>query len=125
MAIVMRKPYRALRESKWILNGKVPTPCSDLMRWAQWMETADRTVARTQLLGGEVLVSTIFLGLDHSFRDKGRPVLFETMVFTSDNADLDMWRYATWDEAEAGHAKMVTMMEQRISQAEDATKKFR
>lgn len=88
---------------KYILNGKTPVPCHDLLAWASWFETADRTVAQETI--GESKVSTVFLGLDHAFGGAA-PVLFETMVFggpLSDETD----RYSTWDEAESGHKKMV------------------
>ena len=48
----------------------------------------------------------MFLGLDHSFADVGPPILFETMVFGGEH-DQEMERYATWDEAVAGHDIMV------------------
>lgn len=82
-------------------NGN-PQEEPDLMTWARWIETADRCVARTAI--GSVVVSTIFLGLDHSFGG-GPPILFETMVF---NGSDDMQqRYCTVDAARAGHAEVV------------------
>lgn len=51
-------------------------------------------------------VSTVFLGLDHSW-GRDSPLLFETMLFTDDNRDSSMWRYSSWDEALAGHAAVV------------------
>lgn len=54
----------------------------------------------------KIMVSTVFLGLDHSFRDHGPPILFETLVFNGPLRD-EMERYATWDEADAGHKAMV------------------
>jgi hypothetical protein len=66
-----------------------------------------RQVGSTVLPGG-VLVSTVLLCLDHSF-GSGPPLIFETMVFgPGSSADLDCVRYATKEEAEAGHAAMVT-----------------
>lgn len=56
-----------------------------------------------------VRVSTIFLGFDHNFNFLGgpaTPILFETMTFADAEAVVP-WvqlRYATYDEAEAGHA---------------------
>jgi hypothetical protein len=47
------------------------------MRWATWFEAADRHVRDS--FQGDVRVSTVFLGLDHSVY--GPPQLFETMVF--------------------------------------------
>ena len=50
---------------------------------------------------GSVSVSTVFLGMDHSFGG-GSPVLFETMIFGGEH-DQYQERYCTWDEAEKGH----------------------
>ena len=55
----------------------------------------------------EVRVSTIFLGLDHSFNEddpKDLPVLFETMIFGKFNDDYQI-RYTTWEEAVEGHKR--------------------
>jgi hypothetical protein len=89
---------------KYILNGHRPISEPDLMKWARWFETADRHVARTMI--GDVRVSTVFLGLDHSFDPKGPPLLFETMVFGGP-LDGEQDRYSTWQEAEKGHAAIV------------------
>ena len=71
----------------------------DLMTWANWFEDESRTIAKTTV--GEMDISTVFLGLDHSF-GKGEPLLFETMIFGGKH-DQNMWRYSTWEEAVAGH----------------------
>lgn len=62
-----------------------------------------RRVGHTETWNGEV--STVFLGLDHSWSGPP-PLLFETMVFGG-TLDQEQVRYSTWDEAEAGHAAMV------------------
>jgi hypothetical protein len=75
------------------------------MRWARWMEKAERHVRDS--FQGDVRVSTVFLGLDHSFASwEGRPILFETMVFVGHDG-VAQERYSTWEEAEAGHARWV------------------
>lgn len=90
---------------KYILVGHEPVAEPDLMRWAEWMENADRHVKLTEQ--GDVRVSTVFLGLDHNFGDLfGRPILFETMAFVG-RESVAMDRYRTWDEAGAGHARIV------------------
>ena len=89
---------------RYILEGKEAKPCEDLIEWAKWFENADRKVALDII--GNIRISTIFLALDHSFGEDGKPVLFETMVFTGDESG-DMDRYFTWDEAVIGHKKMV------------------
>lgn len=93
---------------KYTLDEHTPVPCDNLMEWGKWMEKAGaRIVARTMV--GSVRVSTVFLGLDHSF-DDGPPILFETMVFGGPmNQYQD--RYRTWDEAEAGHRATVEQVE--------------
>lgn len=89
----------------WILNGRVPEACGNWLRWAMWFEKADRRVARDVLADGAVEISTVFIGLDHQWGD-GPPLIFETMIFGgSENYSMD--RYSTWDEAEAGHARML------------------
>jgi hypothetical protein len=67
-----------------------------------------KRVAETTLPNG-VWVSTVWLGLNHSFSDDGPPIIFETMAFADANvgAELNMARYATEEEALAGHEAMV------------------
>lgn len=76
-----------------------------LERWAEWFETGNRRVALDEKKG--VTVSTVFLGIDHSFGSGPGPVLFETMVFDKDGNDAGQWRYRTRDEALKGHAAVV------------------
>jgi hypothetical protein len=64
------------------------------------LEQQDRRVA--QWNRGPVLVSTVFLGLDHR-RASGPPLLFETMIFLF-GASMDYQvRCSTWMQAEAMH----------------------
>lgn len=64
---------------RYILVGQTPVPCEDLLEWGHWFETAERRVALTFV--GDYEISTVFLGLDHSFLNRGEPLLFETMIF--------------------------------------------
>lgn len=67
-----------------------------------------RRVAETTLPDGR-WVSTVWLGLDHSFGGK-KPLIFESMVFASTkegSESLDCRRYATLAEAKEGHAEVV------------------
>lgn len=85
---------------KYILKGKAPVPCYDLHEWAMWFEKTDRRVAYAR--HKDVVVSTVFLGLDHGFPGTPAPLLFETMVFGG-KYNGKCQRYATWDEARRGH----------------------
>lgn len=87
-----------------IRNGKV-VPEPDLMAWGQWMGTADRVVARTNITE-EIVVSTVFLGLDHAWGG-GKPVLWETMIFGG-KLDTYQTRYTSRAAAEAGHIDAVS-----------------
>jgi hypothetical protein len=87
---------------KYILDGHKVKEV-DLMTWAKWFEQADRCVAKDTING--VYISTVFLGLDHSF-GSGPPLLFETMVFGGP-LDQEQKRYSTWEESEIGHKKMI------------------
>jgi hypothetical protein len=80
------------------------------MEWGRFFQSADRRVASDEV--GSARISTVFLGLDHSFGD-GPPLLFETMVFEGE-LDGECERYSTWEEAEAGHSAMV----ERVKAAE-------
>jgi len=64
-------------------------------------------VARDILPDGKV-VSTVWLGLDHSL-GIGEKRIFETMIFPSedDYTSLDCERYATLEEAREGHKRML------------------
>lgn len=88
---------------QWILNGHEPVVV-DMATWARWFEENDRTVAKTHI--GDIFISTVFIGINHRFIGNGPPLLFETMVFGG-TYDGEIERYATWDEAQAGHKRMV------------------
>jgi len=75
---------------------------------------ANRVVRKTDWPGNAQFeaceISTVFLGIDHGFRE-GPPIVFETMVF---GGPLDEWqrRYATWDQAVAGHEETLDLVRQ-------------
>lgn len=92
-----------MTRGNWILEGTTPRQV-DALEWARWFETAKRHVADDRV--GDYRVSTVFIGIDHRFEGEGPPLLFETMVFKKDGSQADLIdRYATWDEAIAGHAR--------------------
>ena len=86
----------------YILDGH-KTKAVDVETWRKFFEKAERHVADENI--GDVRVSTVFLGLDHSF-GFGPPLLFETMVFGG-SLDQEQDRYATWEAAEVGHKQMM------------------
>jgi hypothetical protein len=97
----------------YILDGRNPIPCADFIARAQWFQTSDRQVAKTDF--GDVRVSTVFLGLDRSF-GQGPPLLFETMIFGgSFGQDRYQERCSTWEEAEAQHAEAVDVVRRSLN----------
>ena len=90
----------------YILDGRTPVPVANVLELAMWFEVGDnRRIASDQI--GDVWVSTVFLGLDHSHGPPGSvPILFETMAFR-DKEELACERYASYEEAEAGHTAML------------------
>jgi hypothetical protein len=98
---------------KYILDGKTPVPCDDLLEWGRWLEDSDRRVAYTKTW--TYRVSTVFLGLNHNFME-GEPLLFESMVFPMGGwEEQEMARYSTWDEAITGHRAMVRRLFQTLA----------
>jgi hypothetical protein len=74
-------------------------------------------VAKSQI--GDILVSTVWLGIDHNFggRFGSRPLIFETMVFSgAESEEIEMRRYATEDDARAGHAEVVDEVKKGLRQ---------
>lgn len=94
---------------KYILKDKTPVKCDNLMEWAKNFESEEsRRVAQTIIK--KIRVSTVFLGIDHSFNG-GTPILFETMIFGGKH-DQYQERYSTWEQAEEGHKKAVKLVNQ-------------
>jgi len=92
----------------YTLKDKTPVPCEDTYTWGKYMEEEDRTVSNTYI--GDVHISTVFLGVNHSFHEQGPPILFETMIFGGKHDDFQQ-RYETWEMAEAGHKAAVELVE--------------
>ncbi len=98
---------------KYILNNNgEPIEETDLLAWAEWFVTADRYIACDKI--GKVRVSTVFLGLDHSFSmENHNPILFETMIFNGEH-DQYQERYINRIAAQAGHDRAVAMVKDSI-----------
>ena len=82
---------------------------------AQWMEDNPK---RKQI-GFDILldendknisVSTVFLGLDHSWNNKGL-VLWETMIFGGEH-DQYQERYSSYEDALEGHQRAIDLINQ-------------
>lgn len=91
----------------YILDGKIPVE-ADMYTWLAWIKTFERKrhVCRTRKR--RVSVSTVFLPYPAitGFTESGNAkyLFFETMVFGGKFDGL-MYRYTTWEQAEAGHVE--------------------
>jgi hypothetical protein len=117
----MNQPYFAILNDA---HEVVPFELERSSQWSDWMELAlkneRRVIERTII--GKALVSTVFLGINHSFGES-KPLWFETMVFKAnagqrfkefDCERFPQTRYTTWDEAKAGHAAMVDRVQEAL-----------
>jgi hypothetical protein len=80
----------------------------DLCEWSEQFEQMSLSKQRhiaEDLIDGKI-VSTVWLGLNHNYFG-GVPLIFETMIFESEDSGSDIFcdRYSTWDEAVEGHKK--------------------
>lgn len=69
---------------------------------------------RATAVNEDVEVSTVWIDLPQAGSTPERPLIFETMVF---GGELDewAWRYATEEEAEAGHEQVLAEVRERIN----------
>jgi hypothetical protein len=96
--------------NKYILdeNGE-PKICNDVYVWGEWYENvSNRSILFNQV--GDVKVSTVFLGLDHSF-GIGDPVLWGSLI-TGGSYDGHEERYRSKKEAITNHDKLVEMVKE-------------
>ncbi len=96
----------------YILNSDgEPELCEDIQKWGAWMavHVEERLIAVSTDGKGEpgaVKISTVFMGLDHSFGETDNPVLFETRI-TNGIHDGYVEQYSTRKAALEGQDKAV------------------
>jgi hypothetical protein len=76
--------------------------------WAAWLDAHQRRLSVGLSEGPGYVVLTQFLGINLAVA--GPPGLFETIVYFVGGRTKGPWRYDTWQDAEAGHAKVVAEM---------------
>jgi hypothetical protein len=105
---------------QYILEGKIPIPCEDLLTWGRWLEEHFQERIVQQDTVGAYWVSTVFIGLDHNFSDSGPPLLFETMVFKRGTRH-DLWqeRSSTWELAREVHLRACTLAQLGFAEDDD------
>lgn len=89
-----------------------PRPEPDLIVWAEWFEQSERRMVKQTVMENsahkQVVVSTVFLGIDYNFELEGLPILWETGIFFEDGRPTEIVeRYTSKDEALEGHVRWV------------------
>ena len=87
-------------------NEGNPVEEPNLTKWGEWFSDNDSKRIVKQDTIGDVLVSTVFLGLDHNF-EGGIPLLYETMIFQKGKSRDYQDRYSTKEEALEGHERAI------------------
>lgn len=90
----------------YMLDAEHNPVAVDRDTYSKYMRDTSNRVALDLI--GDIMVSTVFLGLNHQF-GAGPPLLFETIIFGGPKNGYQR-RYSTWKEAEAGHAEAVGMV---------------
>lgn len=110
----------------YILNGRDVEPCS-LHEHLNWRYTKpDLQVGFNKMVGFKqvtVTVSTVFIGINLAFAFNDRPpAIFETRVFGGE-LNQRTWRYATYEQAEAGHQQILELCQAIILAPPDFIRK--
>lgn len=93
----------------WVLDDARRVVRGSLADWMAMKVDFENRCRVASTFVGDSHVSTVFLGVNHNFLDDDHPITFETMIFAPGRAEV-IGHYATWEEAEAGHAKAVASL---------------
>lgn len=96
--------------SWYILTANNQPVAVSITEAAQWMEDNPERKAVKQDHIDDKFVSTVFLGLDHSWNNK-EVILWETMIFGGEH-DQYQERYSSYEDALEGHQKAINFIKQ-------------
>lgn len=86
------------------LVGREVVPCDDLYEWGRSFENKGSRIVKQEFVG-KVWVSTVFLGLNHSWIPGPPDLWFETMAFGGPMHQIE-FRCETYDQAEEQHQRV-------------------
>lgn len=104
---------------KWNKETDEISPCDLYEFGSQCKDKEARRVAFDKV--GDHEVSTVFLGLNHSYGDDGPPILFETLAFNNAGGSCEeyMERYYTARAAREGHKRICELLESKRKMSEE------
>ncbi|MBD2771153.1 hypothetical protein [Iningainema tapete] len=88
--------------------------------WYKWISKATdsgKRIIACNRLDEDLLVVTMFIGIDVQVHEGGFPLLFETTI-NGGNFDGYQKRFSTYDQAEAEHAKIVKALLRNLRSVE-------
>jgi hypothetical protein len=87
-------------------NKPVESNTNEYVKWSS--RNPKKRIVKQETIGN-TYISTVFLGLDHSFRGK-IPVLWETMMFGGQYDQNYQERYSSYEDAVKGHQKAINFI---------------
>lgn len=84
---------------------------TDIKSYIDWEIKNEPKKALKQEYINDIYVSTVFLGLDHSFQSQ-IPLLWETMIFGGRH-DQYQTRYSSYEDAIKGHEVAVNLVKNK------------
>lgn len=85
-----------------------------LAEWSTLFQCNEYKIVKQEPINDEVNVSTVWLGLNHSFIPTVK-MIFETLVFGLGDGLEQMHRYGTIEEAQVGHRVVVSMLHDQLT----------
>ena len=86
-------------------NKPVESSAIEYLMWEE--ENPTKRIVKQDNIG-DIRISTVFLGLDHSFISD-KPILWETMIFGGEQ-DQYQKRYTSYEDALTGHQKALDLI---------------
>ena len=86
-------------------NKPVESSTTEYYMWEE--ENPTKRIVKQDTIG-DIRISTVFLGLDHSY-NSDKPILWETMIFGG-KQDQYQERYSSYEDALIGHQKALDLV---------------
>ena len=78
-----------------------------VQEFTKLFEDKNYQVIKQDKLSNGYFISTVWLGINHSFVFSEKLLLFETMVFDSNKSSVEQKRYSTEKQALRGHKRFI------------------
>ena len=90
-------------------NKPIKATTNEYVDWEE--NNPERRLVKQDRIG-DIFVSTVFLGLDHSWRGN-TPILWETMIFGGDH-DQYQERHTSYEDALEGHQTALNLINKKL-----------